>query len=151
MSRVLIGRNLPESVLAEARKIFDVTYRDSPYPLSHAEMVEALTEYDGALVTLGDAFNAEVFAEAGVPRARILANFGVGYNHIDVEVAKRAGLTVTNTPGAVTDATSDIAMTLMLMSCRRARRTRAKKWLRCRAFANALRNALRKRRTPRRS
>lgn len=132
MSRVLIGRNLPESVLAEARKIFDVTYRDSPYPLSHAEMVEALTEYDGALVTLGDAFNAEVFAEAGVPRARILANFGVGYNHIDVEVAKRAGLTVTNTPGAVTDATSDIAMTLMLMSCRRAaegeRLVRSGKW-----------------------
>ena len=67
-----------------------------------------------------------------MPRARILANFGVGYNHIDVEVAKRAGLTVTNTPGAVTDATSDIAMTLMLMSCRRAaegeRLVRSGKW-----------------------
>ncbi|MGB0969139.1 MAG: 2-hydroxyacid dehydrogenase, partial [Halocynthiibacter sp.] len=54
------------------------------------------------------------------PRAKILANFGVGYNHIDVAAAKAAGLTVTNTPGAVTDATADIALTLMLMSARRA-------------------------------
>ncbi len=120
MSRVLIGRNLPESVVAEARALFDVTYRDSPYPLSRDEMLEALAGYDGVLVTLGDGFSAEIFAQAGAPRAKILANFGVGFNHIDVAAAKAAGITVTNTPGAVTDATADIAMTLMLMSCRRA-------------------------------
>jgi lactate dehydrogenase-like 2-hydroxyacid dehydrogenase len=55
-----------------------------------------------------------------VPRARLLANFGVGYNHIDVAAARAAGLEVTNTPGAVTDATADIALTLMLMTARRA-------------------------------
>ncbi|MBN9889602.1 2-hydroxyacid dehydrogenase [Salipiger abyssi] len=120
MTRILIARNLPESVVAEARGLFDVTYRDRPDPLSRDEMLEALAEYDGALVTLGDVFAADVFAEAGTPRAGILANFGVGYNHIDVAAAKAAGLVVTNTPGAVTDATADIAMTLMLMSCRRA-------------------------------
>ena len=120
MSKVLIGRNLPESVVDEARALFDVTYRDSPYPLSREEMLEALAGYDGVLVTLGDGFSAEVFEQAGAPRAKILANFGVGFNHIDVAAAESAGITVTNTPGAVTDATADIAMTLMLMTCRRA-------------------------------
>ncbi|EAU45240.1 2-hydroxyacid dehydrogenase [Salipiger bermudensis] len=120
MSKVLIGRNLPESVVDEARALFDVTYRDSPYPLSREEMLEALAGYDGVLVTLGDGFSAEVFEQAGAPRAKILANFGVGFNHIDVAAAEFAGITVTNTPGAVTDATADIAMTLMLMTCRRA-------------------------------
>ena len=119
MSKVLIGRNLPESVVDEARTLFDVTYRDSPYPLSREEMLEALAGYDGVLVTLGDGFSAEVFEQAGAPRAKILANFGVGFNHIDVAAAESAGITVTNTPGAVTDATADIAMTLMLMTCRR--------------------------------
>jgi len=120
LSKVLIGRNLPESVVDEARALFDVTYRDSPYPLSREEMLEALAGYDGVLVTLGDGFSAEVFEQAGAPRAKILANFGVGFNHIDVAAAESAGITVTNTPGAVTDATADIAMTLMLMTCRRA-------------------------------
>lgn len=120
MSKVLIGRNLPESVVDEARTLFDVTYRDSPYPLSREEMLEALAGYDGVLVTLGDGFSAEVFEQAGAARAKILANFGVGFNHIDVAAAEAAGITVTNTPGAVTDATADIAMTLMLMTCRRA-------------------------------
>lgn len=120
MTKILIARNLPESVVVEARAAFDVTYRDRPDPMSRDEMLASLSDYDGVLMTLGDQYTAEVFAAAGVPRARILANFGVGFNHIDVEVAKHAGITVTNTPGAVTDATADIAMTLILMSCRRA-------------------------------
>ena len=70
--------------------------------------------------------------EAGEVRAKLLANFGVGYNHIDVAAARSAGLEVTNTPGAVTDATADIAMTLILMSARRAaegeRLVRAGRW-----------------------
>ncbi len=84
------------------------------------------------LPTLGDRFTAEVFADVPKPRARMLANFGVGYNHIDVAAAKAAGLIVTNTPGAVTEATADIALTLILMTARRAgegeRLLRAGKW-----------------------
>ncbi|MBU2960969.1 D-glycerate dehydrogenase [Citreicella sp. C3M06] len=118
--RILIGRNLPPSVVAQARSLFDVEYRDRPDPLDAGELRAALTDYDGALVTLGDRFDAKVFADAGVPRAKILANFGMGFNHIDTEIARSVGITVTNTPGAVTDATADIALTLMLMSCRRA-------------------------------
>lgn len=120
MSRVLIGRNLPESVVETAREHFDVSYRDSPHPLSRDEMVTALQDYDGVLMTLGDRYDAGVFEAAGTPRAKILANFGVGFNHIDVAAAEAAGLVVTNTPGAVTDATADVAMTLLLMTCRRA-------------------------------
>jgi gluconate 2-dehydrogenase len=71
------------------------------------------------LPTLGDRFQADVFADVPAPRAKILANFGVGYNHIDAVAAKAAGLAVTNTPGAVTNATADIALSLILMTARR--------------------------------
>ena len=123
MTRVLIARNLPERVVEEARSLFDITYRNRPDPMSREEMVESLLDFDGVLPTLGDRYSAGVFAAsaaAGEVRARILANFGVGYNHIDIAAARSAGLVVTNTPGAVTDATADVALTLMLMSCRRA-------------------------------
>ncbi len=133
MTRIWITRPLPDAVQAEARKLFDkVDVREETAPLDRDELRRALTDYDGVLPTLGDGFAAELFAEVPEPRARILANFGVGYNHIDVVAAKAAGLAVTNTPGAVTDATADIALTLMLMSARRAgegeRMVRAGAW-----------------------
>ncbi|MBU3261079.1 D-glycerate dehydrogenase [Roseovarius sp. PS-C2] len=114
-------RPLPEAVLTRARELFDeVEVRDDTAPLKIGQMRAALTLYDGVLPTLGDMFSAEVFRDAESPRCKVLANFGVGYNHIDVTAAKAAGVMVTNTPGAVTDATADIAMTLILMSARRA-------------------------------
>lgn len=118
--RVLISRPLPDAVIARAQDLFEVELRKNTLPMSEAEMRSALALYDGVMPTLGDMFSARVFADFGRPRCRILANFGVGYNHIDVQAAKDHGVKVTNTPGAVTDATSDIAMTLILMSARRA-------------------------------
>lgn len=88
--------------------------------MSQAECVAALAQQDAIIPTLADAFTAETFAQVPQPRARLLANFGVGYNHIDVAAARAAGVIVTNTPGAVTDATADIALTLILMTARRA-------------------------------
>ncbi|QXT41374.1 D-glycerate dehydrogenase [Gymnodinialimonas ceratoperidinii] len=117
---MLISRRLPESVMADAKARFDVTCRDTTEPMDHGECVAALRAYDLILPTLGDAFTAEAFAEVPEPRAKLLANFGVGYNHIDVAAARAAGVEVSNTPGAVTDATADIAMTLILMATRRA-------------------------------
>jgi lactate dehydrogenase-like 2-hydroxyacid dehydrogenase len=117
--RLLITRPLPEPVMRAAAAKFEVSARQSTVPLSLAEMRAALTEFDLVLPTLGDAFSAEVFAGLK-PRARLLANFGVGYNHIDVVAARAVGVAVTNTPGAVTEATADIALTLMLMTARRA-------------------------------
>ncbi|WP_294621655.1 D-glycerate dehydrogenase [uncultured Roseovarius sp.] len=133
MSRVYLTRPLPDAVLTRARELFDeVEVRDDTAPLKIGQMRAALNLYDGVLPTLGDMFSAEVFEEAQNPRCKVLANFGVGYNHIDVEAANAAGVMVTNTPGAVTDATADIAMTLILMSARRAgegeRMLRAGNW-----------------------
>ena len=119
MTKLLIARPAPPEV-HEALGGFDVTYRDDSAPLSEDEMQDALRDYDGVLATLGDRFSSDIFRKVGMPRCKMLANFGVGYNHIDVDAAKAAGLQVSNTPGAVTDATADIAMTLMLMAARRA-------------------------------
>ena len=117
---VLVTRNLPDAVLARARETLDLTVLEDGTPFGAEQMRAALAERDGMIPTLGDMFTRDVFEGVDDPRCRILANFGVGYNHIDVEAAREAGITVTNTPGAVTDATADIAVTLMLMSARRA-------------------------------
>ncbi|MFD3190207.1 2-hydroxyacid dehydrogenase [Sedimentitalea sp. HM32M-2] len=130
--RLYITRPMPPDVAARACAAFQCDIRDSQQPLDRDEMVHALRTYDIVLPTLGDAFSAGIFAEVAAPRCRLLANFGVGYNHIDVDAARAAGLAVSNTPGAVTDATADIAMTLILMSARRAgegeRLVRAGRW-----------------------
>ena len=118
MKTLLVSRALPDSVMEALAERFDVTCRETTQPMDLAECRAALAGYDVVLPTLGDAFGAEAFT--GEIRAAGLANFGVGYNHIDVKAAKAAGLVVTNTPGAVTDATADTAMTLMLMAARRA-------------------------------
>lgn len=116
--RLLISRDLPETVLAAAQARFDVRRPEQDAPLDQAGAAWALAEHDAVICTLGDDFSAAAFA--GAPRCKLLANFGVGYNHIDVGAATRAGVAVSNTPGAVTDATADLAMTLLLMACRRA-------------------------------
>ena len=120
MSRILITRSMPDRVVAAARELGDVTYRDETTPMTREEIVAALGDFCGILTTLGDGWSAEVFDAVDSPRCKVLANFGVGYNHIDVSAAREAGITVTNTPGAVTDATADLALTLILMTARRA-------------------------------
>ena len=130
MKKLLITRALPDSVLAAARARFDVTLRTETAGLSVAEAAAALRDYDAILPTLGDGFAAAAFI--GDIRCGVLANFGVGYNHIDVAAARAAGVCVSNTPDAVTDATADIGLTLILSACRRAgegeRLVRAVKW-----------------------
>jgi gluconate 2-dehydrogenase len=123
-----VTRALPAAVMEALRARFDATFHDAP--LSEGEAADALAAYDLILPTLGDRFGAGAFA--GPIRTRLLANFGVGVNHIDVAAAKAAGVRITNTPGAVTDATADIALTLILMTARRAgegeRLVRAGQW-----------------------
>ncbi|MEM1360996.1 MAG: D-glycerate dehydrogenase [Pseudomonadota bacterium] len=117
---VYVSRPLPEAVMARIKSLFDAELRPSTAPLTEAEMIRSLTEFDAVLPTLRDNYSAEIFAKVAAPKAKLLANFGVGYNHIDVEAARSAGIAVSNTPGAVTDATADIAMMLILMTARRA-------------------------------
>ncbi len=118
--KLFMTRPLPDPVIQAARARFDTTIRPDTTPLDFAECVRVLADYDVVLPTLGDVFSADVFASAGVAKCKLLANFGVGYNHIDIAAAKAAGVAVTNTPGAVTDATADIALGLILMTARRA-------------------------------
>lgn len=120
MPNLLVSRALPETVMEALRADFDVTVRRTTQPMSEDEAASALMAYDAVLPTLGDRFTANAIGRVADPRCKILANFGVGYNHIDASAAAAAGITVTNTPGAVTDATADIAMTLILMAARRA-------------------------------
>ena len=132
--RVLVTRRMPERVMAALRARVEVVAREEESRvLSGEELRAALRDYDAVMPTLGDRFSAEVFADVAAPRCRLLANFGVGFNHIDVEAAKAAGVAVTNTPGAVTDATADIAMALILMTARRLgegeRILRAGRWV----------------------
>jgi len=131
VTRILLTRPLPARVIAAAEAAFEVETRESTAVMKPAEMRAALALYDGVLATLGDDFSAEIFG-TGAHRCKIISNFGVGYNHIDAAAARACGITVTNTPGAVTDATADIGVTLMLMSARRAgegeRIVRAGKW-----------------------
>ena len=130
--KLLVTRPLPDAVMQAAHRHFEVTARQQTLPLTADELRASLRDFDVVLPTLGDLYSAAVFADVPSPRASLLANFGVGFNHIDVAAARAAGVMVTNTPGAVTDATADIAMTLILMTARRAgegeRLVRAGKW-----------------------
>jgi lactate dehydrogenase-like 2-hydroxyacid dehydrogenase len=117
--------------MAFAAERFETVFRAEDRGMTPEEAGAALREFDAILPTLGDRFVGSAFA-GGPFRCRMLANFGVGVNHIDVAAAKAAGVLVTNTPGAVTDATADIAVMLILMACRRAgegeRMLRAGRW-----------------------
>ena len=99
--RVLISSKLPPEVLQASQERFDVSIRDRKLPMDAAEARSALLDYDAIVPTLGDNFSQRVFDDLPHPRCKILANFGVGYNHINVDAAKLAGIVVTNTPGAV--------------------------------------------------
>ncbi len=120
MKRILISRPMPPETIAAAEALFEVEVRHSTRPMTPAELRSGFAVFDAMMVTLGDMVSAEILQDFGRPRCKMLANFGVGYNHIDVEACRSHGVSVSNTPGAVTDATADIAMTLMLMACRRA-------------------------------
>jgi len=129
--RVLFTRKWPESVEKAAAELFDVTYNPDDRPMTQSEMRSALESYDAVLATVTDDVKEGTFTNLK-PMARILANYGVGFSHIDIEGARAAGITVTNTPDVLNDCTADLAMTLLMMAARRAgegeREVRAGKW-----------------------
>lgn len=116
--KVLITRRWPASVEAKLQALYDVTLNIDDHPFSADELKAALQNYDAVCPSVCDSLPAEVLNVTG-KRCKILGNFGVGFNHIDVNAAKQQGLIVTNTPGVLTESTADIAMTLLLMSARR--------------------------------
>ena len=115
--RVICSRKWPAKVEAELRARFDVVLNDADVALSAAELKDALDNFDAVCPTVTDTIDAEVLAAPG--RARILGQFGVGFNNIDLEAAKAAGLVGTNTPGVLTDAPADTAPPPLLNVARR--------------------------------
>jgi lactate dehydrogenase-like 2-hydroxyacid dehydrogenase len=116
MTRILVTRQWPAAVEQALQSRYDVTlHRD---PLDQQQWRNALQEYDAICPCVADRVPAELFVGLK-PRTKLLANYGVGYNHIDLAAAKAQGITVTNTPDVLTDATADLAMTLLLMLARR--------------------------------
>ncbi len=117
--RLLVTRHLPAPVERHLRSIFDACINPQDVSLNHAQLARAMTSYEAICPTITDSFDAALFSTPGT-RVRILANFGAGLDHIDLAAAERAGIVVTNTPDAVTDATAELAILLMLMAARRA-------------------------------
>ena len=129
---VRVTRRLPEAVEQALAERFDARFNTDDAPFTPEQLSAALRDSDAVLCTVTDRITTQVIA-AGTPvRARILANFGVGTNHIAIGAAHDAGITVTNTPGVLTDDTADLAILLMLAVMRRAgegeRELRAGRW-----------------------
>ncbi|CAN7165148.1 2-hydroxyacid dehydrogenase [Caulobacter sp. LjRoot300] len=129
--RILISRRWPEVVEARLRQRYDVTLNEADSPLGVEQLRAAMAAYDALCPTVSDRVTAEVLA-APDARVRIIANYGAGYEHIDLAAARAAGVVVTNTPDVLTDATAELAVLLMLMTSRRAgegeRELRAGRW-----------------------
>lgn len=117
--KLVVTRKWPKSVEDQLSALYDVQLNATDIPMTDAELKHALQTVDALLPTVTDKITADII---NVPdkRAKIIANFGVGYNNIDVAAAKAQGLVITNTPHVLTDCTADIAMLLLLMSARRA-------------------------------
>ena len=116
--RILITRRWPASVEQRMAALGDVTLNTDDHPMTADEMRAALEGFDVVCPTVTDALPAAVWPEA--PRTRLVCNYGVGVNHIDLTAARARGVVVTNTPDVLTEATAEIALTLLLMIARRA-------------------------------
>ncbi len=117
--KVLVTRKWPKSVEEKLLDTFETTLNISDKPLSEEELISAMQNYDALLPTVTDKISSRVI-ECQSRRAKIIGNFGVGFNNIDIDSAKKNEIVVTNTPEVLTDCTADIAMLLMLGISRRA-------------------------------
>jgi len=116
---VIVTRRLPEGIEARMRDLFDARLNPTDTPMNAEALKSAVATAEVMVPTVTDRVGAEIIAAAG-PQLKLIANFGVGYNHIDIRAAEGRGIIVTNTPGVLTDATADITMALMLAVTRRA-------------------------------
>jgi lactate dehydrogenase-like 2-hydroxyacid dehydrogenase len=120
---LLVTRRLPPAVEARLAAGFRATLNADDAPPDPDALARALAEHDAVCCTVTDPLTADVFAAAaarpGGVRARLLANVGVGTNHVALDAARAHGVRVTNTPDVLTDDTADLAIALVLMTLRR--------------------------------
>ncbi len=115
---VVVTRRLPEAVETRLSELFDVKLSDNDVPMSREALAMAIKEADVLVPTLTDTIDAGLLAGAG-DRLKLIANYGAGVDHIDVDSARQRGILVSNTPGVVTDDTADMTMALILGVTRR--------------------------------
>ncbi|TCT11995.1 glyoxylate reductase [Tepidamorphus gemmatus] len=115
---VIVTRKLPDVVETRMRELFDTRLNLTDTPMGQSELVEAVREADVLVPTVTDRIDAAVLSQAG-PQLKLVANYGNGVDNIDVETATRRGITVTNTPGVLTEDTADMTMALILAVPRR--------------------------------
>ena len=117
-TKVIVTRQLPEPVQDRLKTLFEAQLNIEDTPFSHDALKAAAASCEVLCPTVTDTIDAEVI-EAGDGRLKIIANYGAGVDHIDLEAAAKAGITVTNTPGVLTEDTADLAMALILAVPRR--------------------------------
>ncbi|MDP2619345.1 MAG: D-glycerate dehydrogenase [Hyphomicrobiales bacterium] len=115
---VIITRKLPDIVETRMRELFDTELNDDDRAMSHDELVAAMRRADVLVPTVTDRIDAALLSQAG-ERLKLIANFGTGVDNIDVGTAINRGITVTNTPGVLTEDTADMTMALILAVPRR--------------------------------
>ncbi len=115
---VVVTRKLPDSVELRMRELFEVRFNADDKPMSQAELAEAVKTADVLVPTVTDRIDAGVLSKAG-DKLKLIANFGNGVDNIDVATAVQRGITVTNTPGVLTEDTADMTMALILSVPRR--------------------------------
>ena len=116
--KVIVTRKLPDPVELRLKELFDAELNQDDHPFSEAELAVAMARADVLVPTVTDKITAGLMARAG-ESMRLIAQFGAGVDNIDVESAVQRGITVTNTPGVLTDDTADVAMALILAVPRR--------------------------------
>ena len=115
---VIVTRKLPDQIEQRMSELFDVRLNGDDHPMSQQELADAIGEADVLVPTVTDRIDGRLLAHAG-ERLRLISQFGTGIDNIDVESARRRGITVTNTPGVLTEDTADMAMALILAVPRR--------------------------------
>jgi glyoxylate reductase len=115
---VIVTRKLPDVVETRMRELFDARLNTDDKPLTQAQLAEAVKAADVLVPTVTDRIDRAVISQAG-PQLRLIANFGTGVDNIDLDTARNRAITVTNTPGVLTEDTADMTMALILAVPRR--------------------------------
>ena len=115
---VVVTRRLPEAVETRMTELFDVTLREEDTRMGREQLADAMRRADVLVPCVTDQIDAALLAQAG-DKLKLIANYGAGVDHIDVQTARQRGILVSNTPGVVTDDTADMTMALILAVIRR--------------------------------
>ena len=118
--KVIITRRLQDRVEKRMRELFNVDLSDAEYPISRQELLSAVKEADILVPTIGDKIDASILSAAS-SNLKLIANYGAGYDHIDIKTALQRGIIVTNTPSVLTTDTADMTMALILAIPRKLR------------------------------